>query len=116
MGISGADLSDNALLTSMVSHMDRMANPDINPKPGTRDGIRRIDEIHVCVARFFDRNTVSLCPGVVGKQLPTSLESLNERLRPLYDDFLPPACFSNRVCIGASCSTWGTGQRKMVGL
>ena len=71
---TGTALSDNALLTSMVYHMGRIANPDINPKPGALECIRRNDEIRVYVARFFDRNTVSLCPGVVGKQLDTSLK------------------------------------------
>ena len=50
---TGTALCDNDLLTSMVYHMDRMANPDINPKPGTLEGIRRNDEIHVYVARFL---------------------------------------------------------------
>ena len=63
---TGAALSDNALLTSMVYHMVRIANPDINPKPGTLEGISRNDEIHVYVARFFDHSAVALCPGVVG--------------------------------------------------
>ena len=85
---TGAALSDNSLLTSVVYHMDRIANPDINPKPGSIEGIRRDDEIHVYVARFFDRNAVALFPGVVGKQLATSLTSPNERLRPLYDAFM----------------------------
>ena len=49
----GTALSDNALLASMVYHIDRIANPDVNPKPGTLDGIRRNDEIHVFVARFL---------------------------------------------------------------
>ena len=49
----------------MVYNMDRMAHPDINPKPGTLYGIRRNGEIHVYVARFFDTNTVALCPGLL---------------------------------------------------
>ena len=64
----GGPLSDSAFLTSMVYHMDRIANPDINANPCTLDGIRRNDEIHVYLARFFDNNTVALFPGVVGKQ------------------------------------------------
>ena len=104
---SGGPLSDNALLTSMVYHIDRIANPDVNPKPGTLDGIRRNDEIHIFVARFFDNYTVTLCPGVVGKQLALGLKSLNERLRPLYELHKIPTGFSNRLCLGAACLTWG---------
>ena len=103
----GGALSETALLTSMVYHMDRIANPDVNPKPGTLDGIRRNDEIHVYVARGFDNFTVTLCPGVVGKQLAIGLKALNERLRPLYDLHQLPTGFSNRFCLGAACLTWG---------
>ena len=46
----GGALSDTALLTSMVYHMDRIDNPDINPKPGTLGGIRCNGEIHVFAA------------------------------------------------------------------
>ena len=109
-GGPGAALRDNALPTSMVYHMDRLANPDINPKPGTIDAIRRTDEIHVYVARYFDHNTGSLCLGGVGKQLATSLKSLNERLWPVYYASRLPICFSNRVCIGDPCLTWGRGE------
>ena len=95
----GGTLSNNALLTSMVYHMDRLANPDVNPMPGTLDGIRRNDDIHVYVARFFDNYTVTLCPGVVGKSLALGLKALNERLRPLYDLHRIPSGFSNRFVL-----------------
>ena len=111
----GGALSETALLTSMVYHMDRIANPDVNPKPGTLDGIRRNDEIHVYVARGFDNFTVTLCPGVVGKQLALGLKALNERLRPLYDLHQLPTGFSNRFCIGAACLTWGDVPKRMTG-
>ena len=103
----GGALSETALLTSMVYHMDRIANPDVNTKPGTLGGTRRNGEIHVSVARGFDNFTVTLCPGVVGKQLALGLKALNERLRPLYDLHQLPTGFPNRFCIGASCLTWG---------
>ena len=91
----------------MVYQMDRLGNPDINPKPGTMDGIRRNDEIHVYLSRFFDNDAVSFCPGVVGKQLAAGLKTLNERLRPLYDAYRIPKGFPNRVSIGAACLTRG---------
>ena len=50
---AGDGRDTNNFLTSMVYHMDKMGNPDIFAKPGTVEGIRRIDEIHVVVARFF---------------------------------------------------------------
>ena len=78
----GSSLSNIALLTSMVYHMDRLDNPDINPKPGTIDGIRRNDELHMFVARYFDNYTAALRPGVVGKQLAVGPKSLNGDLCP----------------------------------
>ena len=100
-------LNENALLTSTVCPMDRIANPDINPKPGTMGGSRRNDEIRVYASRFFDNNTVDLRPGVVGKQLATGLKPLNERIRPLYDAYRIPTGFSNSLPIGEACLTWG---------
>ena len=62
----GSALSDNARPTSLVYNSDRIANPDKNRKPGTIEGIRRHDGIHVYAARFIDNNTVALFPGVAG--------------------------------------------------
>ena len=44
-------LSDDSLMSSLVYNADRLANPDVVVKPGTIEGIRRIGEIHVFVAR-----------------------------------------------------------------
>ena len=48
----GGALSNYPLPTPMVYHIDRLARPDISPKPGTPECIRREDEIHGFVARF----------------------------------------------------------------
>ena len=74
-----------SLLTAMVYQMGRIANPDIIPKLGTIDGIRRNAAIHVCVDRCPDNRAVALRPGVVGEKHPTGLKSLNARLRLLYE-------------------------------
>ena len=87
--------------------MDRIANPDTSTKAGTIGNIRRNEEILVYVARYFDNNTVALCPGAFGKQLALGLKSLNEKLRPLYDQYKIPCGFSNRFCIAACCRYWG---------
>ena len=105
-------MADTALLTSMIYHMGRIASPDINAKPGALEGIRRNDAIHVYVAMFFDNRTVALRPGVFGIQLAMSLKPLNERLRPLYDAYRCPTGFSNRLCLRASCLTWGGRSKK----
>ena len=106
-GAPGGALGENALLTSTVYHMGRIANPDINPKPVTMDGVRRNDEIHVYVARFFENGTVARCPGLVGKQLANGLKSPNERPRQLYEAYKIPDGSPNRLRIGAACVTWG---------
>ena len=111
VGAPGDATIDTALLTSMVHHMDRLANPDISPKPGAMGCIRRNGEIHVCVARFLDHRAVALRPGADGEQPAACIKSLNERLRPLYDSYRLPSGFPNRVCLGAACSTWG-GREK----
>ena len=46
-GAPGGALCENSLLTSMVYRVGRIANPDINPNPGTMEGVRRNGEIHV---------------------------------------------------------------------
>ena len=43
----------NALIVSMVYHMGRLANPDINPEPGNTADIRRDDGMRFYVARYF---------------------------------------------------------------
>ena len=58
------------------------------------------------VARFFDNNHVAMCPGVVGKSLAIGLKALSDRLRPLYDGYLIPTGFANRICIGAASPQW----------
>ena len=63
---SGSD-GQNSILTSLVYHVDRIANPDTSTKPGAIEIIRRNEEILVYVARFFDNNTVALCPGSPGR-------------------------------------------------
>ena len=59
------DNSQNSILTALVYHVDRMANPETSTKAGAVENIRRNEEILVYVARFFDNNTVALCPGGV---------------------------------------------------
>ena len=94
-------------MCSMAYNLDRMANPEVAVKAGTIDGIRRMGEIHVCVARFFDNHLVALGPGITGKALAQHLKSLNERLMPLFDAYQIPTGFTNRLCIGAASLTWG---------
>ena len=106
--------SHTSLLTSLVYHVDRMANPDTSTKAGTLENVRRNEEILVYVARFFDNNTVALCPGAFGKQLSVGLKSLNEKLRPLYDQYRIPCGFSNRFCI-ASAFLYRGGRDKEEG-
>ena len=103
---TGAQTQD-ALLSSMVYHIDRLANPDVTAKPGTLEGVKRMEEILVFVARFFDNHHVALCPGVVGKNLAQGLKSLNDSLRPLYVNFHIPTGFTNRLCLGAAAFQWG---------
>ena len=111
---SGKD-GQNSILTSLVYRVDRIANPDTSTKPGTLENIRRNEEILVYVARFFDNNTVALCPGAHGNSLAVGLKSLNEKLRPLYDQYRISGGFSNRFCIAAACMYWGgTRQRRGV--
>ena len=95
------------LLTSLVYRVDRMANPDTSNKAGAVENIRRNEEIPVYVARYFGNNTVALRPGSFGKQLAISLNSLSEKLRPLYDQYRIPCGFTNRFCIAAACLYWG---------
>ena len=97
----GLDSSSSAL-TSLAYHVDRLANPDTATKPGTIEGLKRNDEILAYVARFFDNHTSALCPGVTGKSLALGLKALNEKLRPLYDQYRIPCGFSNRFCIFAA--------------
>ena len=69
----------DALFSPMVYHIDRHANPDTVQKPGTADGIRRMEEILVYVARFLDNNHVALWPGVVGGNLAARINPHNDR-------------------------------------
>ena len=103
---TGQNLGD-PFMRSLAYNIDRMANPDVSAKPGTIEGIRRMGEIHVYVARFFDNHLVDLGPGITGKALAQHLKSLNERIRPLYEAYKIPTGFTNRLCIGASCLTRG---------
>lgn len=89
--------SQDTLLSTMVYHIDKLANPDTVPKPGTLDGVRRMEEILAYVARFFDNHHVALRPGVVGKNLALGLKAMNDWLRPLYDNYRIPAGFANRI-------------------
>ena len=97
----------NKWLASIGYNIDRLANPETQAKPGTLDSVKRNEEIWVFVARYFNNFHVSLCPGVVGKQLATGLKSLNDRLRPLYESIGLPNGFTNRVCLGAANFAWG---------
>ena len=111
-GTSSNSDGQNSILTSLVYHVDRIANPDTSTKPGTLENIRRNEEILVYVARFFDNHTVALCPGSHGKALDVGLKSLNEKLRPLYDQYRISGGFGNRFCIAAACMyRGGQGQR-----
>ena len=107
-----AALGADSWMSSMAFNLDRMANPDIAIKNGTVESIRRIDEILMYVARFFDNHTVALGPGSTGKALAQNLKSPNERLRPLYEAYKIPAGFSNRLCVGTSCLSWGGRDRE----
>ena len=94
-------------MCSMAYNLDRMANPEVAVKAGTIEGVRRMGEIHVYVARFFDNHLVALGPGITDKALAQHLKSLNERLRPLFGAYQIPTGFTNRLCIGAATLTWG---------
>ena len=104
--------SQGALLSSMVYHIDKLANPDKVPKPGTLDGVRRMEEILGYLARFFDNRHVSLCPGVVGQNLAIWTKALNDRLRPLYDNYRIPNGFTNRVFLGAESFQRGAAIKR----
>ena len=108
--VDGSDT--NNFPTSLVYHMDKMANPDIIANPGDIEGIRRMGAIHVFVALFFENYAVSLCPGVTGKASDTGLKGLNGRLRPLYDAYRIPAGFSNSLYIAAASLPWGGRERE----
>ena len=82
--------------------MARHANPESTPKPCTLEGIKRIGEIHVYVARCFGNCTVALRPGVAGGNLAATLKSLNGRLMPLRDSYKIPVGFPNRLCLAAA--------------
>ena len=112
LGQHGALGASNSALTSSAYHVDRLANPDTTTKPGTVEGLKRNEEILVYVARFFDNHTVALCPGVTGKPLALGLKALNEKLRPLYDQYRIPCGFSNRFCIFAAGLSWGGRDRE----
>ena len=66
--------SQDSLLSSMVYHIDKLANPDVAARPGTLGGEKRMGEIFVYVARFFDNHHVALFPGVVGEAPRPMLE------------------------------------------
>ena len=105
--LPGPAQSESALLSSMVYHIDKLANPDVVAKPGTLDSVKRMGGILVYVDRFFDNHHVALCPGVVGKNLAAWLKSLNDSLRPLYDAYHLPTGMANRLCLGAASFQWG---------
>ena len=114
-GVSGGisqPLSNESLMCSVAYNIDRIANPEITVKQGAIDGVRRIDEIHVYVARFFDNRTVALGPGITGKAMAQHLKTLNERLRPLYEAYKIPTGFTNRLSTGAACMSWGGRDRE----
>ena len=71
-----------SILTSLVYHVDRIANPDTSTNHGTIENIRRGKEILAYVARYGDNNTEALRPVVFGKALAQGLKSPNERRRP----------------------------------
>ena len=100
-------LENDTLMCSLVYNIDRMANPEVTVKNGTIEGIRRMDEIRVYAARYFDNHVVALGTGITGKAMAQHLKSLNEHLRPLYDAYKIPTGPPNRLCIGAACLTWG---------
>ena len=58
--------SQDALVSSMVYHMDKLANPGTVPKPGTLEGVRRMEEILAYLARFNDNHHVAMRPGGCG--------------------------------------------------
>ena len=70
----GFPISSNALLAYMVYHMNRLANPDVNPKPCANDGIRINDEIHVFVAMYFWPFRIDVDPRVGGEAVFFRLE------------------------------------------
>ena len=91
----------------LVYNIDLMANPEGSVKNGAIEVIRRMGEIQVYAARYFDNHVVALGPGITGKAPAHHLKSSNGRLRPLYDAYKIPGGFPNRLCIGADCLTWG---------
>ena len=99
-------------MCSVAYNIDRIANPEVVVKNGAIGSIRRIDEIHVYVARYFDNHAVALGPGITGKALAQHLKSLNERLGPLFEAYRLPAGFPNRLCIIAACLSWGGRDRE----
>lgn len=105
-------LGNDSLTSSLVYNIDRMPNPEVVVKNGTIVGIRRIGEIHVYVARYFDNHMVALGPGFAGRPLAKHLKSPNERLRPLFEAYKIPTGLSNRLCIGAASLTWGGRDRE----
>lgn len=103
--------SQETLLSSMVYHLDKITNPDVAPKPGTLEGVRRMEEILAFGARFFDNHHVEMRPGAVGKNLAAGLKSMNDSLRPLYGNFHIPTGYTNRICLGAAAfQRGGPGQ------
>ena len=48
------------------------------------------------------KTKVALRPGVFGKSLATGLKSLNEKLRPMYDQYRITCGLSNRFCVAAA--------------
>ena len=104
---------EDALLSSMVYRIDRLANPDVVDKPGTMDSVKRMEEILVYVARFFDNYHVALRPGVVGKNLAQGLKAMNDSLRPLCEAYHIPTGFTNMICLGdAAFQRGGVGKGK----
>ena len=103
------DLNDSAFHAIVCHHLDRVANPDSASaaKTGTFESIKRMGELWVFCGRGFDTLPVLLFPGIVGKQLPLQLKSLNAQLWKIYESTALPTAFTNMLCLASSTMGWG---------
>ena len=106
-GAPGLGPYDANFQNAVCHHLDKLANPDVDTKHGTLEGIKRLGEIWVFCARGFDTLPVALCPGILGKHLAIQLKSLNTQLWELYQHLQIPIAFTNKICLGAATMSWG---------
>lgn len=105
-------LISESFMSSMDFNIGRIANPDVTVKNGAIESIRRIGEIHVCGARFFDSHAVHVGAGVTGKAIAQVLKSSNRMSMPRFEAYRIIDGFSNRLRIGAACLSWDGSDRE----